>query len=87
MAAELGERKLPQLDLHEMMPDDVEVEIDQFLVHCFAEGKNAVKIIYGIGDGVMRKKVAPILKEHPLVEKINENFPGFCIALLGEKSS
>jgi len=81
-AAQLG-ADIPELDLHKNNPGDIEIEIDQFLYRSFQAKKDVVRIIYGGGQGIMRKSVLDFLHQHPLVEKIEEA-GGSCVVKLSD---
>ncbi len=71
------------LDLHGLYPEDAEIEIDHFLTvhHSKAE---TVKIVYGVGSGILKKASLDFLEYHPMVKKIIEG-QGFCLVFFYHK--
>ena len=68
------------IDLHNS--PSIDESLVQFEKELFSFSKNKekyVKIIYGIGGGVLKKEIVELIKKHPLVKIycIGEN--GFCI--------
>ncbi len=59
-AVELG-AIIPQLDLHEKFPYEIEDEVRLFVLENFNLEKEMVRIIYGGGTGKMKKKVLETL--------------------------
>ena len=72
LAAELN-REIPKFDTHGLFPDEVETRIDQFLFEYFRDPlADSVRIVYGIGEGKMKKKVIEFLEKHPLVGEVKD---------------
>jgi dsDNA-specific endonuclease/ATPase MutS2 len=67
-AAELG-LKIPQLDLHENFPEEVENEVKGFILENYNFDKEMVRIIYGVGTGKMKEMVLGVL-EQPEIKNI-----------------
>lgn len=80
LAAELSS-DLPRLDLHGLRLAEGEIKVDQFLYSEGKKGENIVEIVYGIGEGVMRKKILDFVRSHPLVEEVFEE-PAVCRVFL-----
>ena len=79
-AAEIR-KEMPELDLHGLFPEEINNRVDLFLYENYKNKEASVKIIYGIGKGVLRKEVLSFLQNHPLVDKII-NKEGSCLVLL-----
>lgn len=64
------------LDLHAKYPNEIEHTIDRFLV----ENRDCIDalIIYGVGEGVLRRAVLECLHNHPMVRRVIEK-PGSCV--------
>ena len=60
-AAELG--TVPELDLHNMTPDEARYAADRFIDQQFCAGAEAIKIIHGRGTQRLRQVVLTILRE------------------------
>jgi DNA mismatch repair protein MutS2 len=69
-AAEIGES--PSLDLHGMDSHEAIRAMDSFLNSEFMQGSEAVRIIHGRGQGILRKAVHAALQTHPLVAKFRD---------------
>lgn len=54
-AAELG--ACPEIDLHGMSKDMALHELDKFLHHEMLAGSEAIRIIHGRGDQILRKAI------------------------------
>lgn len=81
LAAELRVNA-PKLDLHNLRPEDgVEEAVDRFLYDNYNQKQDVVKIVYGIGEGKMEKKVLDFLKTHPLVEEVGKG-TGHCLVVI-----
>lgn len=76
-----GNANIPKLDLHGLYPDEALNRVDVFLYDRYKKKLASSEIVYGIGGGVLRKKVLEFLKEHPLVSKIEEE-AGRCKIIL-----
>lgn len=82
-AAELG-AEMPQFDLHEKYPHEIESDIKLFILENYNLDKEMVRIIYGGGKGVMRETVLEILGRGDLKNiidtvKVEE---GSCVVVL-----
>lgn len=64
-AAELG-AEMPQLDLHEKYPHEIESDVKSFVLENYGLDKEMVRIIYGGGTGKMREAVLEILNQKDL---------------------
>lgn len=58
---------IPQLDLHGRDVPDAEYEIGLFLDRQFMIGETVVKIIHGVGKGILAREVSKIVKDNPHV--------------------
>ena len=56
------------LDLHHFRPREVPELIDDWLADCVRDGFTEVRIIHGLGKGVLRERVQALLARQPLVE-------------------
>ncbi len=74
-------KKIPELDLHGLFPDEINNRIDLFLYENCQKQEESVKIIFGIGKGVLRKEALSFLQNHPLVDKIIDQ-GGSCLVIL-----
>ncbi|MFA5061565.1 MAG: Smr/MutS family protein [Patescibacteria group bacterium] len=84
-AAELG-AKMPELDLHEKMSLFNEEDVRGFVLENYHLDKEMVRIIYGIGEGILRKKVLELLKIPELqsvIARVDEKI-GSCIIIFKE---
>lgn len=77
-AAELG-AEMPQFDLHEKYPHEIESDIKLFILENYNLDKEMVRIIYGGGKGVMREAVLEILGR--------EDFKNIISAIKAEEGS
>lgn len=79
-AAELS-KHIPQIDLHGFRVDAVETRLDVFLYHETQKNTDAVRVVYGVGNDVLRPAVLHFLEYHPLAAAVKE-CEGYCIVLL-----
>ena len=73
--------KSPELDLHGLYSGQVLDKVDVFIYDQYNKKLSEVKIVYGIGEGVLRKKVLDYVKAHPLVSRVEEEI-GRCKVIL-----
>ncbi|MGO8717642.1 MAG: endonuclease MutS2 [Acidobacteriaceae bacterium] len=52
--------------------DEATDEVEKFLDQAFLEGLPRVRIVHGIGMGILRKALRAYLEKHPQVEKVSE---------------
>jgi hypothetical protein len=71
---------IPELDLHGFYPDQAENKVDVFLYERYKKGEDSIRIIYGLGKGVMEETVLAYLENHPLVAEIKKDV-GSCIVV------
>ena len=64
-AAELG-AEMPELDLHDKYPHEIEDEVRGFVLEKYNQDVEMIKIIYGGGTGKMKETVLDILKQKEL---------------------
>jgi len=64
-AAELG-AAMPQFDLHEKYPHEIENDVKSFVIENYGLDKEMVRIIYGGGTGKMREAVLEILNREDM---------------------
>lgn len=67
-------KSLPTLDLHGETVASSKVLIDAFLKEHYQNHQQLVKIVHGIGTGVLKKNIPLILKKHSLVLKYQTDF-------------
>lgn len=79
-AAELS-KNLSSIDLHGFRVDEVETRLDVFLYHETQKNTDAVRVVYGVGNDILRPAVLCFLENHPLVEAAKA-CEGYCIVLL-----
>ena len=58
------------LDLHTFLPKEVPQLLDDYLAACIEHHIFSVRIIHGKGQGILRKRVETILRNHPRVRSI-----------------
>ena len=56
-----------EIDLRGMRVEEALPVVDKFLSDAVLAGLHEVKMIHGMGTGILRKNVVSFLKEHPLV--------------------
>ncbi len=66
-AAEIG-AEVPEVDLHGMDRLDAERAINQMIDQAFMAGDRVVRIVHGVGQGILRDMARDLLGRHPLVE-------------------
>ena len=74
-------RGIAELDLHGLYPDQVLDKVDVFLYDQYNRKLSELKIVYGIGEGVLREKVLEFVQTHPLVSEVQEEIGGCKILL------
>lgn len=67
-AAEIG-AEVPEVDLHGMDRLDAEHHINQVIDAAFMAGERVVRIVHGVGQGILREVARKLLDEHPLVQE------------------
>ncbi len=68
---------LPAIDLHHAgSVNEALTKLDQEMTRLSLSHVNACRVIYGIGEGVMRKAVLQELGRHPLVRGVVEESSG-----------
>ena len=65
----------PELDLHGMYVEEALYALDQWLDKAFLFEHKHVRIIHGIGKGILRQKIRIYLSSHRLVKKVLNNHP------------
>lgn len=66
-AAEIG-AEVPEVDLHGMDRLDAERHINQMIDDAFMAGERIVRIVHGVGQGILRETARKLLDSHPLVK-------------------
>ena len=79
----------PELKLIGMTRDEALPALERFLADAALWGLKEVRIVHGIGKGILRATVADVLRDHPLVQSFNVapphlGGPGATIVLLKE---
>ncbi|MEW6114663.1 MAG: Smr/MutS family protein [Thermodesulfobacteriota bacterium] len=58
------------LDLHTFSPKELPGLLDDYIAACAEKGILELRIIHGKGKGVLRDRVAALLKKYPMVQSI-----------------
>ena len=75
--------KIPTIDLHGSSGIVEALEMMEKELFSFSKRKdNFVKVIYGIGEGVLKERVVESVKNHPLIKSYHIGEDGFCIVEL-----
>ena len=77
----------PRLDIRGITATEVPIEVEKFLDDAALAGVQIVTIVHGKGDGILRKAVDSVLRNHPTVQKfriggLKEGGEGATIAYL-----
>ncbi|MFA5128141.1 MAG: Smr/MutS family protein [Patescibacteria group bacterium] len=80
LAAEIDDQ-MPELDLHLSSAENFEYEVDMFLTQCLEAHEPRVRIITGIGSGVLNERVKKILKNYNFIEA-TVDAPGAIIVII-----
>lgn len=62
-----------KLDLHGLRGEDAINLLDQYLEQAYLAGYGEVKIIHGLGKGILKKLVSEFLRKHPYVSSYYSN--------------
>lgn len=81
-AAELG-AEMPQLDLHDKYPYEIENDVWAFLLENYNLNKEMVRVIYGGGTGKMREAVLNVFDQEGLkkIIEIVKAEEGSCVVV------
>lgn len=71
---------LPEIDLHGLYPADAKDQLERALYQAYQSGHDGLKVIYGVGTGVLGSQCVAYLEKHPLVATIAEDV-GACVLL------
>jgi len=52
--------------------DEAEAEVDRFIEHAFLAGLTQVRVVHGVGMGILRRTLREFLKNHPHVAGVTE---------------
>jgi len=52
--------------------DEAEVEVDRFIEHAFLAGLTQVRVVHGVGMGILRRTLREFLRNHPHVTSVTE---------------
>jgi len=63
-----------QLDLHGETRDFARILVKDFIQESYKMGYSEVVIIHGLGEGILKKVVQEVLKNHPKVEEFYLDF-------------
>lgn len=79
---------MKELDLHGEARDIARILVEEFINDSVKMGEEKVKIIHGIGSGILKKEVQKILKSNKNVEKFYIDFfnIGQTVVVLKEKN-
>jgi Smr domain len=61
-------------------------EVEQYLDRAFLAGLPRVRIVHGMGMGVLRKALRTLMERHPHVALVAEASPTYALANLGHPS-
>ena len=64
---------IPTLDLHGTPRDIAHVLINDFINDCYIEKQRYIRIIHGIGKGILKEEVKNTLKKNKLVQEFKVN--------------
>lgn len=79
---------MKELDLHGEARDIARILVEEFINDSVKMGEEKVKIIHGIGSGILKKEVQKVLKSNKNVEKFYIDFfnIGQTVVVLKEKN-
>lgn len=60
------------IDLHTFRPEDVPDLLSEYFSECQKNGIYTVRVIHGKGRGILKNRVAGILKKSPFVESFKD---------------
>jgi DNA mismatch repair protein MutS2 len=60
------------VDVRGMRADEAMGEVDKALDAALLQGKDEIRIIHGIGKGILKKMISDMLREHPSVKEIRD---------------
>ncbi|MDI6807967.1 MAG: endonuclease MutS2 [Candidatus Eisenbacteria bacterium] len=60
------------VDVRGMRVDEAMSEVDRALDTALLQGKDEIRIIHGIGKGILKKTISDMLKSHPSVKEIRD---------------
>jgi DNA mismatch repair protein MutS2 len=52
--------------------DEAEAEVDRFIEHAFLAGLKQVRVVHGVGMGILRRTLREFLRSHPHVTAVTE---------------
>jgi len=52
--------------------DEAEAEVDRFIEHAFLAGLTQVRVVHGVGMGILRRTLREFLRNHPHVTSVTE---------------
>jgi len=52
--------------------DEAEAEVDRFIEHAFLSGLTQVRVVHGVGMGILRRTLREFLRNHPHVTSVTE---------------
>jgi len=52
--------------------DEAEAEVDRFIEHAFLAGMTQVRVVHGVGMGILRRTLREFLRNHPHVVQVTE---------------
>ena len=52
--------------------DEAEAEVDRFIEHAFLAGMAQVRVVHGVGMGILRRTLREFLRKHPHVVNVTE---------------
>lgn len=63
------------IDLHGYTVSEAQVELEHFIIGCLKQRERKIKIIHGIGTGILREFVYEYLSSHSSVEDFSTAMP------------
>ena len=96
-AVEIPQKSAPSLKIKKeinvvgMDTESALLEVERFLEEAYASGEPSVKIIHGIGKGILKKAIRDLLSNHPKVRFYRDGYPkeggsGVTVVFLEENS-
>jgi DNA mismatch repair protein MutS2 len=78
----------PKKDIRGITAGEVLIEVEKYLDDCALAGLKQATIVHGKGNGILRKAVEDVLKDHPMVESfrlggLKEGGEGATIVTIG----
>lgn len=62
----------PEINVIGRTADEAEAEVDRFVERAFLAGLHSVRVVHGVGMGILRRTLRDALKKHPHVTGVEE---------------